>query len=58
MTENVLNKSAVKEVCKSQDLSMSGEFPESLNEKVKELILEAGRRASDNGRKTVFTKDL
>ena len=58
MTTNLLNKSAVKEVCKGQNLSVSGDFYEALNTKVKVFIDEASKRATENGRKTVFPKDL
>jgi len=58
MTTNLLNKSAVKEVCKEQNLSVSGDFYEALNTKLRVFIDESSKRATLNGRKTVFPKDL
>lgn len=45
-------KSAVPE------LSVSGDVPEALNEKVTELLQQAAKRARLNGRRTLQAKDL
>ena len=40
------------------DMSVSGNVAERLNEKVKELLAEAAKRAKANGRRTLQAKDL
>ena len=49
-------KSKVKEVAKGSNVS--GDFAESLNEVLVELVAEAAARAEANGRKTVGARDL
>lgn len=60
MTNMVVIKAKIKEFAKYNDkkLNVSGEFAEELNEKVKNLINEACRRAKENNRNTVMKKDL
>lgn len=38
--------------------NMSEDFLEKLDEKTKQLILDAVKRAKDNGRRTVMAKDF
>ena len=37
---------------------MSGDFMDILDEKVKEIVFTATKRAKENGRRTVMAKDL
>ena len=56
MVENLVVKSKVKEAV--EDLNVSADFVEKLNEEVLSLVKKACVRAKDNGRKTVQAKDL
>ncbi|HLC89052.1 MAG TPA: DUF1931 domain-containing protein [Candidatus Nanoarchaeia archaeon] len=38
--------------------NLSADFMDKLDEKVKQLILDAAKRAKDNGRRTVMGKDV
>ena len=60
MTKSVIIKSQVKELAKidSKPLSVSGEFYRALEEKNKQLIQEACKRAKQNSRNTVMARDL
>lgn len=49
-------KSKIKE--HADDLNVSSDFAEALDETVKELIKKAVKRAKDNGRKTIQARDL
>ena len=51
-------QSKVKEHIKEQDMRMSGDFVDALDEKVKGLVEEAARRAKGNDKKTVKPNDL
>ena len=54
-------RTQVKEVLKANKNgpnNISDDFINKLDEKVKELVLEAAQRAKDNGRRTVMGKDL
>lgn len=52
-------RTQVKEILHEVALeNMSGDFMEKLDEKVKQIILDAVKRAKENGRKTVMGKDL
>ena len=53
---DLIVQSAVKE--ELADNNISGDFYEALDEEVSELLADAARRASDNDRKTVQTRDL
>ena len=53
---DLIVQSAVKE--ELADNNVSGDFYEALDEEVSELLADAARRASDNDRKTVQTRDL
>lgn len=52
----IVVKSKIKELV--GDKSVSGDFPEVLNQKVKQMILDAVKRAEANARKTVMGRDL
>ena len=54
-------RTQVKEIIKTAGLgveNMSGDFMDTLDQKVKEQILVAVKRAKENGRRTVMSKDL
>jgi histone H3/H4 len=55
MGELLVVSSKVKEAITK---SVSGDFAEALDKKVRALIADAERRAGDNGRATVMAKDL
>ena len=38
--------------------NISADFMDKLDEKVKQLILDAAKRAKDNGRRTIMGKDV
>jgi histone H3/H4 len=50
--------SKVKDVVKESGLQSSGELVEAVSNKVYDLIEDACKRASENGRKTVRAYDL
>jgi len=60
MTDMVVIKAKIKELAKyeGKKLNVSGEFADALNEKVKNLIEEACKRAKENNRNTVMKKDV
>ncbi len=54
-------RTQVKEILKESGIgvdNISNDFMDKLDEKVKQLILEAVNRAKENGRKTVMGKDV
>lgn len=52
-------RTQVKEILKECRFeNMSNDFIDKLDEKVKQLVIEAAKRAKENGRKTVMGKDL
>lgn len=54
-------KTQVKEILKESGIgvdNISNDFMDKLDEKVKQLILDAVNRAKENGRKTVMGKDV
>jgi len=54
-------RTQIKEIMKDSGLgieNMSGDFMDKLDEKVKQLILDAINRAKDNSRRTVMGKDV
>jgi hypothetical protein len=55
---NVVVASKVKEAIRGQDVRMSAEFVDALNEHVNEVIARATERAKGNGRSTVRPGDL
>ena len=60
MTKSVIVKSQVKELAKidSKPLSVAEEFYKALEEKNKQLIPDACKRARLNNRNTVMARDL
>lgn len=58
---NLVVRTQVKEILKESGLgldNLSGDFMDSLDEKVKQLILDAAKRAKENGRRTIMGKDV
>lgn len=58
---NLVVRTQVKEILKESGLgldNLSGDFMDKLDEKVKRLILDAARRAKENGRRTIMGKDV
>ncbi len=54
-------RTQIKEILKESDLkveNLSGDFIDRLDEKVKQLILDAAKRAKENGRRTLMGKDV
>lgn len=60
MTKSVIVKSQVKDLAKidNKPLSVSEEFYNALEEKNKQMIQEACKRAKQNSRNTVMARDL
>jgi histone H3/H4 len=56
MAELIISKTKTKELITK--CNVSGDFYDALDEKVRELIAAAEKRALDNGRKTVRPCDL
>ncbi len=56
MADMIISKTRTKELVKQ--CNVSGEFYDALDQKVRELIAAAEKRALDNGRKTVRPYDL
>ena len=60
MNKSIIVKSQVKELAKidSKALSVAEEFYKALEEKNKQLIAEACKRAKQNSRNTIMGRDL
>jgi hypothetical protein len=58
LSGNVVVASKVKEAIKQQDVRMSSDFVDALNEEVAEMVAKAAERAKGNGRSTVRPGDL
>jgi len=60
MAENIVIRSKIKHyaVIDGKSLSVSSEFLDELDSKVKELIRLASRRAKENSRNTLMARDL
>jgi len=56
MAELLVVRSKIKDFAKN--MNVAGDFAESLSAKVEVLVKEACKRASENGRKTVQSRDL
>ena len=56
MADMIISKTKTKEFVK--ECNVSGEFYDALDQKVRDLITEAEKRALANGRKTVRPQDL
>ena len=58
---NLVVRTQVKEILKESGLgldNLSGDFMGKLDEEVKQLILDAAKRAKENGRRTIMGKDV
>lgn len=51
-------KTEVKRMLKDMDHQTAGDFVDAVNDAVRKLIVRAGQRAADNGRKQVRPCDL
>ena len=54
-------RTQIKDILKESGLkveNISGDFMDQLDEKVKQLILDAAKRAKENSRRTVMGKDV
>ncbi|MBN1376827.1 DUF1931 domain-containing protein [Candidatus Woesearchaeota archaeon] len=56
MSGSIVVKAKIKEI--AGKYNVSGDFPDALDEKVKEMVIKAIKRAEANGRRTVMAKDL
>jgi histone H3/H4 len=56
MSDSIIVKTKVKEL--AVGYSVSSDFADVLDEKAKQLLKDAMRRAEANGRKTIMSKDL
>ncbi len=57
----IVVRTQVKDILKESEYkveNMSADFMDKLDEKVHAVILEAAKRAKENGRRTVMSKDL
>ncbi|HIH12193.1 TPA: DUF1931 domain-containing protein [Candidatus Woesearchaeota archaeon] len=49
----------VKEIVKGAGIdNIAADFIDTLDEKVKQLVLDAAKRAKENGRRTIMGKDV
>ncbi len=57
---SLIVKSNLKEIAAidGKSLNIAGDFADTLNSKVEQLVRDACRRAKENGRSTVMAKDL
>lgn len=53
---NLIIKSNIKQAVK--ELNVASDVPEALNKKVEELLKQAENRAKENGRRTLYARDL
>ncbi len=54
-------RTQIKDILRESGLgvdNISGDFMDKLDEKVKQLILDAAKRAKENGRRTIMGKDV
>lgn len=58
MADSVVVTSKLKEAVKGHDLRMSGDVPEALDKKIREMLKDAAERARENGRGTLRPYDL
>ena len=58
MADSVVVTSKLKEAVKGLDLRMSGDVPDAVNDKVREMLRAAAARAKENGRSTLRPYDL
>ena len=58
---NIVVRTKIKDILKESGLgveNLSGDFMDRLDEKVKQVILDAAKRAKENGRRTIMGKDV
>ena len=58
---NLVVRTQVKDILKESGLgldNLSGDFMDKLDEKVKQIILDAAIRAKENGRRTIMGQDV
>lgn len=58
MADSVVVTSKLKEAVKGHDLRMSGDVPEAVDKKIREMLKDAAERARENGRGTLRPYDL
>ena len=58
MADSIVVTSKVKDAVKGEDLRMSGDVPDALDNKVREMVKDAAKRAKENGRGTLRAYDL
>ena len=61
MSELLVVRSKIKDYAKNkkgETLNVSGDFGDVLSKRVEEMIKEGVRRAEENGRRTVQSRDL
>ena len=54
-------RTQIKDILRESGLgvdNISSDFIDKLDEKVKQLVLDAGKRAKENGRRTIMGKDV
>ena len=56
MSDSLIVKAKIKEL--AAGYNVAGDFADALDEKTKQLVKDAMKRAESNGRKTVMAKDL
>ena len=56
MAELLVVRSKIKDFAKN--MNVAGDFAEALSQRVEQLVKEACKRASENGRKTIQARDL
>ncbi len=56
MSDSIIVKTKIREL--AQGYNVSSDFADALDEKAKQIIRDAIRRAEANGRKTIMSKDL
>ena len=58
MADSVIVQSKLKDTVKSLDLRMDGNLPDAVNDKVRQMLRDAAKRAKENGRSTLRPYDL
>jgi hypothetical protein len=58
MADSVVVTSKLKEAVKGHDLRMSGDVPEAVDKKIRDMLKDAAERARENGRGTLRPYDL
>lgn len=58
MAVNYIHKSKIQQLAKELGLRISADAITAADEKVKEVLREAGERAKKNNRKTIMAQDM